>query len=188
LALIILSPSRLISHSLQSWSRTRTSGHLREFGGVKKVASALETDVLAGISGDPDDVSRRQGAFGVNSYKKPPAKGFFHFVFEAFKDLTIMILLVCAGLSLGFGIKENGVREGWYDGGSIFVAVFLVIAVSAVSNYRQNRQFEKLSQVSRNILIDVIRKGRRQQVSIFEIVVGDVVCLKIGDQVPGRRA
>ncbi|XP_039155036.1 putative calcium-transporting ATPase 13, plasma membrane-type [Eucalyptus grandis] len=158
--------------------------HLQEFGGVKKVASTLETDVSAGISGNPVDVSRRQNAFGINSYKEPPAKGFFHFVYEAFKDLTIMILLVCAGLSLGFGIKENGVKEGWYDGGSIFVAVFLVIAVSAMSNYRQNRQFEKLSRVSGNILIDVIRKGRGQQVSIFEIVVGDVVCLKIGDQVP----
>ncbi|KAK3414940.1 hypothetical protein EUGRSUZ_H00511, partial [Eucalyptus grandis] len=158
--------------------------HLQEFGGVQKVASALKTDVSIGISGDPDDVSRRQNAFGINSYKKPPAKGFFHFVVEAFKDLTIMILLVCAGLSLGFGIKENGVKEGWYDGGSIFVAVFLVIAVSAGSNYRQNRQFEKLSRVSDNILIDVIRKGRRQQISIFEIVVGDVVCLKTGDQVP----
>ncbi|KAF8014445.1 hypothetical protein BT93_H0312 [Corymbia citriodora subsp. variegata] len=158
--------------------------HLQEFGGVNKVASILETDILAGISGDPDDVSRRQNAFGVNTYKKPPAKGLYHFVVEAFKDLTIMILLVCAGLSLGFGIKENGVKEGWYDGGSIFVAVFLVIAVSAGSNYRQNRQFEKLSRVSGNILIDVIRKGRRQQVSIFEIIVGDVVCLKIGDQVP----
>ncbi|KAK3414938.1 hypothetical protein EUGRSUZ_H00509, partial [Eucalyptus grandis] len=159
-------------------------GHLQEFGGVQKVASTLETDFSAGINGDPDDVSCRQNAFGINSYKKPPAKSFFHFVVEAFKDLTIMILLVCAGLSLGFGIKEDGVKEGWYDGGSIFVAVFLVIAVSAGSNYRQNRQFEKLSQVSGNILIDVIRKGRRQQVSIFEIVVGDVVCLKIGDQVP----
>ncbi|KAL3724809.1 hypothetical protein ACJRO7_029903 [Eucalyptus globulus] len=158
--------------------------HLQEFGGVKKVASTLETDVSVGISGDPVDLSRRQNAFGVNSYKKPPAKGFFHFMFEAFKDLTIMILLVCAGLSLGFGIKKNGIKEGWYDGGSIFVAVVLVITVSAMSNYRQNRQFEKLSQVSGNILIDVIRKGRRQQVSIFEIVVGDVICLKIGDQVP----
>ncbi|KAL3724807.1 hypothetical protein ACJRO7_029901 [Eucalyptus globulus] len=158
--------------------------HLQEFGGVEKVASALKTDVSIGIGGDPDDVSRRQHAFGINSYKKPPAKGFFHFVVEALKDLTIMILLVCAGLSLGFGIKENGVKEGWYDGGSIFVAVFLVIAVSAGSNYRQNRQFEKLSRVSDNILIDVIRKGRRQQISIFEIVVGDVVCLKTGDQVP----
>ncbi|KAA8527659.1 hypothetical protein F0562_035472 [Nyssa sinensis] len=102
----------------------------------------------------------------------------------AFKDPTILILLVCAALSLGFGIKENGPKEGWYEGGSIFVAVFLVIAVSAISNFRQNRQFDKLTKVSNHIHVEVVRSGRRQQVSIFEIVVGDVVCLKIGDQVP----
>ncbi|GMP56289.1 hypothetical protein CsSME_00020837 [Camellia sinensis var. sinensis] len=105
-------------------------------------------------------------------------------MWEALKDPTIIILLVCAAFSLGFGIKENGLKEGWHDGRSIFVAVFLVIAVSAGSNFKQNRQFLKLSKVSNNILIDVVRNGRRQQVSIFEIVVGDVVCLKIGDQVP----
>ncbi|MFQ6632499.1 hypothetical protein Gotur_008506 [Gossypium turneri] len=80
--------------------------------------------------------------------------------------------------------SEHGLKDGWYDGGSIFVAVFLVIAVSAVSNYRQNRQFDKLSKVSNNIQVDVVRGGRRQQISIFDIVVGDIVCLKIGDQVP----
>ncbi|CAL5337592.1 unnamed protein product [Camellia sinensis] len=58
------------------------------------------------------------------------------------------------------------------------------MAVSAGSNFKQSRQFLKLSKVSKNIQIDVVRNGRRQQVSIFEIVVGDVVCLKIGDQVP----
>ncbi|KAL9410695.1 hypothetical protein AB3S75_044465 [Citrus x aurantiifolia] len=61
---------------------------------------------------------------------------------------------------------------------------FLVIAISAGSNFTQTLQFDKLSKVSNNIQIDVIRNGRRQQISIFEIVVGDVICLKIGDQVP----
>ena len=103
---------------------------------------------------------------------------------EAFKDLTILILLGCAVHSLVFGIKENGIKEGWYHGGSIFVAIFLVIAVSTISNFRQNRQFDKLSKVSNDIQIEVVRAGRRQQISIFEIVVGDVICLKIGDQVP----
>ncbi|XWS53902.1 hypothetical protein CRYUN_Cryun10bG0040200 [Craigia yunnanensis] len=131
-----------------------------------------------------EDIAGRHEAFGSNTYKKPPTKNFFHFVIEAFKDLIIMILLGCAALSLGFGIKEHGPKEGWYDGGSIFVAVFLVIAVSAVSNFRQNRQFDKLSKVSNNIQIDVVRGGRRQQISIFDIVVGDIVCLKIGDQIP----
>ncbi|XP_039155497.1 putative calcium-transporting ATPase 13, plasma membrane-type [Eucalyptus grandis] len=150
--------------------------HLRHFGGVNKVASALETDVNAGVSGEPDDVSHKQKVFGVNAYKQP-ARGFFHFVLEAFTDLKITIWL-------GSWIKENGVQEGWYDAGSTFVMVFLMIAMSAVSHHWQNQQFDELSRVSGNILIDVIRKGQPQQVSIFEIVVGDVVCLKIGDQVP----
>ncbi|GFP97986.1 calcium-transporting ATPase 12 plasma membrane-type [Phtheirospermum japonicum] len=87
--------------------------------------------------------------------------------------MTILILLVCAALSLAFGIREHGAREGWYEGGSIFVAVFLV-----------ERQFDKLSKISDDIKVDVVRAGRRQKVSIFDVVVGDVVFLTIGDQVP----
>ncbi|KAE8022638.1 hypothetical protein FH972_008421 [Carpinus fangiana] len=157
---------------------------LQKIGGVVGVASSLEAKVEFGILGDAEDIAHRQEAFGSNTYKKPPTKSFFHFIVEAFKDLTIFILLGCATLSLVFGIKEHGIKEGWYDGGSIFVAIILVIAVSAISNFRQNRQFDKLSKVSNNIQVDVVRAGRRQQISVFEIVVGDVVCLKIGDQVP----
>ncbi|KAK3414944.1 hypothetical protein EUGRSUZ_H00518, partial [Eucalyptus grandis] len=156
---------------------------LREFGGVSKVASALKTDVSRGISGEPDDVTRRKNAFGVNTFK-PPTKGFFHFVFEAFKDLTLMILLVCAGLSPGFAIKENGLKQGWYNGGSPFFTVFLMIVVSAVRNYRQNWQFDKSYGASGDILINVIRKGGPCEVSISDIVVGDLVCLKNNDQIP----
>ncbi|KAF7149732.1 hypothetical protein RHSIM_Rhsim02G0031000 [Rhododendron simsii] len=157
---------------------------LRKYDGVEGLACGLETNLESGISGDAEDVLRRCEAFGSNTYRRPPAKSLLYFVWEALRDPTILILLVCAALSLGFGIKEHGLEDGWYDGGSIFVAVFLVIAVSALSNFRQNRQFVKLSKVSNNIQVDVVRNGRRQQVSIFEIVVGDVVCLKIGDQVP----
>ena len=155
---------------------------LLEFGGVESVADALETDVKNGICGAVHDIALRQEVFGSNTYQT--AKSLFHFVMEAFKDLTILILLLCATLSLGSGIKEHGLKEGWYDGGSIFAAVLLIISVSTLSNFRHNRLLEKLSKVSNNIKVDVVRNGRRQQISIFEIVVGDVVCLKISDQVP----
>ncbi|RVX21752.1 putative calcium-transporting ATPase 13, plasma membrane-type [Vitis vinifera] len=155
---------------------------LLEFGGVESVADALETDVKNGICGAVHDIALRQEVFGSNTYQT--AKSLFHFVMEPFKDLTILILLLCATLSLGSGIKEHGLKEGWYDGGSIFAAVLLIISVSTLSNFRHNRLLEKLSKVSNNIKVDVVRNGRRQQISIFEIVVGDVVCLKISDQVP----
>ncbi|CAA6658980.1 unnamed protein product [Spirodela intermedia] len=97
----------------------------------------------------------------------------------------LLILLACAALSLGFGIKEHGVREGWYDGASIFLAVFLVVLVSACSNFRQARRFFRLSEeCGSNIRVSVVRDGRRREVSISDVVVGDIVCLSIGDQVP----
>ena len=176
--------NKIDQSSLTELVKEKNIEKLQIVGGVDGVASSLETNVECGIHGNVEDIAHRHKAFGSNTYKRPPKKSFFHFVVEAFKDLTILILLGCAVLSLVFGIKENGIKEGWYDGGSIFVAIFLVIAVSTISNFRQNRQFDKLSKVSNNIQIEVVRAGRRQQISIFEIVVGDVICLKIGDQVP----
>lgn len=164
--------------------KNKDSHTLRLLGGVEGVATALGTNPEYGINGDAEDVSRRSQLFGTNTYHKPPPKGLLHFVLEAFKDTTILILLVCAALSLGFGIKEHGAEEGWYEGGSIFVAVVLVIVVSAFSNFTQARQFDKLSKISNNIKVEVVRKARRLQISIFDLVVGDIVFLKIGDQIP----
>lgn len=49
----------------------------------------------------------------------------------------------------------------------------------------QNKKFEKLlSKVSNSIQVDVVRNKRRQQILLSNVVVGDVICLKIGDQVP----
>ncbi|XVE62819.1 hypothetical protein DITRI_Ditri06bG0150600 [Diplodiscus trichospermus] len=155
-----------------------------QYGGVKQVATLLQSDLKNGIPGDDIDIGIRTKVFGANKYQQKPANSFFSFVLEAFKDTIIIILLVCAVLSLAFGIKQHGLKEGWYDGGSIIVAVILVVVVSAVSNYRQSKQFEELSHESKDIRVQVVRNGRHHPVSIFDLVVGDVVSLKIGDQVP----
>ncbi|TXG65923.1 hypothetical protein EZV62_007198 [Acer yangbiense] len=62
--------------------------------------------------------------------------------------------------------------DWWYDGGSIIVAGFLVAIVSAVSNFKQKIQFERLSNVSSDIEVEVVRDGRLRPVSIFDIVAG----------------
>ncbi|KAJ0742543.1 putative P-type Ca(2+) transporter [Helianthus annuus] len=155
---------------------------LRRADGVKGLAKTLDTHLQNGIDGQ--DLDERITVFGSNTYQKPPPKGLFYFVAEAFKDVTILILMGCTVLSLGFGIKEDGIKEGWYEGGSILLAVFLVIIVSAVSNFRQEKQFDSLSKISNNIKTDVVREGRRQKISIFDIVVGDIVVLNVGDQIP----
>ncbi|RDX60545.1 Calcium-transporting ATPase 9, plasma membrane-type, partial [Mucuna pruriens] len=62
--------------------------------------------------------------------------------------------------------------------------LLLPFCLPAVSDYRQSLQFQNLNAEKQNIKLEVIRGGRTVQISIFDIVVGDLVPLKIGDQVP----
>nr|GMD65532.1 putative calcium-transporting ATPase 13, plasma membrane-type [Ipomoea batatas] len=176
--------SNLDQSSLAKLVGEKSLKNLDNIGGIESIASSIGSHLQNGINGDTEDISRRNEVYGRNTYPRPPTKSLFQFVWDMFKDPTIIILLVCAALSLAFGMKEDGAKEGWYDGGSIFVAVFLVISVSAISDFRQSRQFEKLSKISSNIQVEVVRSGRRKYISIFEVVVGDLIWLKTGDQIP----
>ncbi|KAL6888430.1 hypothetical protein ACP4OV_009456 [Aristida adscensionis] len=171
---------------LTTMTRDHNYSMLQEYGGVKGLASKLKTNLERGIRGDEADLSCRANAFGPNRYPRKKGRSFWVFLWEACQDLTLVILIIAAVISLVLGIATEfkGVKEGWYDGSSIAFAVFLVIVVTAVSDYKQSLQFQHLNEEKQNIQVEVIRGGRRIQVSIFDIVVGDVVALKIGDQVP----
>ncbi|XP_057733368.1 calcium-transporting ATPase 9, plasma membrane-type-like isoform X2 [Arachis stenosperma] len=76
------------------------------------------------------------------------------FVWDACKDLTLIILMVAAAASLVLGIKSEGIKEGWYDGRSMAFAVILVIVVTATSDYKQSLQFRDLNEEKRNIHLE----------------------------------
>ncbi|KAJ7555678.1 hypothetical protein O6H91_05G050200 [Diphasiastrum complanatum] len=157
---------------------------LTDLGGLEGLGKLLRTDLEKGIDDDPEELQRRKLAYGENTYPRKSPKNFLIFLWEACQDTTLIILMVCAALSLTLGMIVNGPTKGWYDGVSITFAVFLVIIVTACSDYKQSLQFRSLSEEKRNIQIQVARGGRRLKVSIYELVVGDVVPLQIGDQVP----
>ncbi|KAG6740051.1 hypothetical protein POTOM_057685 [Populus tomentosa] len=151
---------------------------------VKGVADALKTDIEKGIHEDDADLLKRKNAFGSNTYPQKKGRTFWMFLWEAWQDLTLIILMVAAVASLVLGMKTEGVKEGWYEGASIAFAVILVIVVTAISDYKQSLQFQNLNEEKRNIHLEVTRGGRRVEVSIYDIVAGDVIPLNIGDQVP----
>ncbi|KAK4754923.1 hypothetical protein SAY87_008680 [Trapa incisa] len=165
-------------------TRDHNSVALEEYGGVKGLSDLLKTNLDKGIHGEDADLLARRNMFGSNTYPQKRGRGFWMFLWEAWQDLTLVILIIAAVASLVLGIKTEGIKEGWYDGGSIAFAVILVIVVTAISDYRQSLQFQNLNEEKRNIHLEVVRGGRRVEVSIYDIVVGDVVPLNIGDQVP----
>lgn len=157
---------------------------LQELGGVKGITYLLKTSPEKGIKEDAQELEERRKGFGANNYPRQPPKRFWVYVRDACKDLTLIILMFCGIISLGLKMKTHGVKEGWYDGVSIAFAVIIVILVTSITDYRQSLQFSILNEEKRNVQVDVIRGGRRKQISIFDLVVGDIVFLKIGDQVP----
>ncbi|KAH1147535.1 hypothetical protein GLYMA_15G167500v4 [Glycine max] len=169
---------------LASISREHDTAALQQYGGVVGLSNLLKTNSEKGIHGDDADLLKRRNAFGSNNYPRKKGRNFLMFMWDACKDLTLVILMVAAAASLALGIKSEGIKEGWYDGGSIAFAVILVIVVTAISDYKQSLQFRDLNEEKRNIHLEVVRGGRRVEISIYDIVVGDVIPLNIGNQVP----
>ncbi|KAH6828721.1 autoinhibited Ca2+-ATPase 11 [Perilla frutescens var. hirtella] len=155
---------------------------LTKLKGVEGLAERLNVSLDDGVNSG--DVPTRQDVFGPNVYTEKPSKSFWLFLWDALHDVTLIILIVCAVVSVGVGLATEGWPKGTYDGLGIIVSILLVIFVTAVSDYRQSLQFKELDKEKKKIFIQVIRDGIRQKISIYDLVVGDMVHLSIGDQVP----
>ncbi|XP_041997818.1 putative calcium-transporting ATPase 11, plasma membrane-type [Salvia splendens] len=155
---------------------------LTKLKGTEGLAERLNVSVDEGVKSE--DVPTRKSVFGPNLYTEKPSKSFWMFLWEAFHDVTLVVLIVCALVSVGVGLATEGWPKGMYDGLGIILSILLVVMVTAVSDYRQSLQFKELDKEKKKIFIQVTRDGSRQKISIYELVVGDIVHLSIGDQVP----
>ncbi|KAJ4458401.1 ion-transporting P-type ATPase [Paratrimastix pyriformis] len=168
---------------------SRSLDALELFGGSAAIAQHLHTDLQSGLS--EKELERRHErieAFGVNHIPGAPPKNFFVILWGALTDVTIIILICAAVLSLVLGIVFPDPTEtvpGYVDGVAILVAVAIVGLVTASNDWSKDRQFRKLNERKTDIPIKVTRDGQHtQQISIFDLVVGDVVELTSGDTVP----
>ena len=71
------------------------------YGGVEGLAQKLNSNIVTGLSGDSQDISNRQIAFGKNYIPPKEPQPFWKLVFEALQDLTLIVLLICAVISIG---------------------------------------------------------------------------------------
>lgn len=146
------------------------------------MAKVVNVTLKDGVSSDK--VSHRQHIFGFNRLAEKPSRGFWMFVWDAMQDLTLIILMACALVSIGVGIPTEGFPKGVYDGVGITLSIILIVCVTSVSDYRQSLQFKDLENEKKNVIIQVTRNRNRQKISIYDLVVGDIVHLSIGDIVP----
>lgn len=159
----------------------------------------LQTDAENGLSIGDEDVKQieRVKVYGLNILPERKTKSFLRLAWEAFNDKTMILLSVAAVISFALGLYQTlgqppefdsegheVVKVEWVEGVAIMIAVLVVVLVGAVNDYQKERQFAKLNKKKEDRDIIVIRNGNENLISINDLMVGDVICLKTGDVVP----
>ncbi|XP_030748686.1 plasma membrane calcium-transporting ATPase 2 isoform X3 [Sitophilus oryzae] len=170
---------------------------VHELGGVQEICKKLYTSPSEGLSGSNVDLEHRRETFGSNSIPPKPPKTFLQLVWEALQDITLIILEVAAIVSLGLsfyqpqqeesesGFDDDETSHGWIEGLAILISVIVVVLVTAFNDYTKERQFRGLqSRIEGEHKFSVIRQGEVKQISVSDIVVGDICQVKYGDLLP----
>lgn len=87
-------------------------------------------------------------------------------------------------MSLVIGILTEGIETGWIEGFAIFIAVFIIVSVTAINNYLKEKQFRKLYAQLDNREVNVTRQGKIHSISIYDLLVGDIMKIDTGEVFP----
>lgn len=168
-----------------------------DYGSVEGLCARLRTDPANGIPQNNEELERRKAVFGANEIPPQPPKSFLQLVWEALQDVTLIILLVSAIVSLalsfyrppddgsGKGLDDSEHDAGWIEGVAILISVVVVVLVTALNDYTKERQFRGLqAKIETEHRFAVIRGGNQIQIVVNELVVGDIAQVKYGDLLP----
>ncbi|CAN6661635.1 calcium-transporting ATPase 2 [Trichomonascus vanleenenianus] len=172
---------------------------LRELGGISKLAQIFQTDLSHGLTTDTIERTRqdRVASYGENRLPERKAKSLLQLMWIAMKDKVLIILSIAAIVSLALGLYETFGQpaerdaEGrvipkveWVEGVAIIVAVLIVVVVGAGNDWQKERQFVKLNKKKEDRKVKVMRNGAPCEISIYDVVVGDLMMLEPGDMIP----
>ena len=117
---------------------------------------------------------------GKNVLTPKKKKSFISHLFKNLSDPVIKILLFALGVNLFFVFRGGDI----YESIGIAISVILATVISTLSERGSEAAFEKLSEQFSDVSYRVRREGRVRELPLSEIVVGDVVLVGAGENIP----
>lgn len=161
--------------------------------GVSVPKQTPETAHAHGTHGKHDETFiDRKRVFSDNRLPVKKGKSLLQLMWITYNDKVLILLSIAAVVSLAIGLYQtfgqphpNGEAPvEWVEGVAIIVAIVIVVVVGSMNDYQKERQFAKLNKKKQDRLVKVIRSGKTIEISIFDVLVGDVLHLEPGDMVP----
>lgn len=138
----------------------------------------IDKNKRIGLTDEQVKLSREQ--HGKNVLTPPQRTSLWKLYLDKYRDPIIQILLVAAFVSLILAFIEKNFMETI----GIFVAVFLATTVGFYFERDAAKKFNLLTALSEEQPVKVRRNGKVMEIPRHDVVVGDVVLVEVGDEVP----
>lgn len=135
-----------------------------------------------------EEVIRSREQYGANVLTQLEKSPWWVKFLQKFADPLIIILLVAGLLSIGisfyeyFGLHESS--DVFFEPVGIFIAILLATGLAFLFEYKADKEFSILNKVNDDELVTVIREGHHRQIAKKDVVVGDIVIIGTGDEIP----
>lgn len=140
----------------------------------------LSYNDVVGLGLSDAQVAENRAKHGENVLTPPEKTPLWKLYIEKYSDPIIRILLVAAMLSLALSYFNGEFAEVI----GIFLAIFLATTISFYFERDAAKKFDVLTAMEDDEAVKVVRNGNVVEVSKRDVVVGDVVALNVGDEVP----
>ncbi|KAK0742473.1 hypothetical protein B0T21DRAFT_361461 [Apiosordaria backusii] len=155
----------------------------------------VKTDSHATASGRDDSgdaFSSRKRVFSDNRLPAKKGKNLLQLMWITYNDKVLILLSVAAVISLAIGLYQTFGQEHdptnpgveWIEGVAIIAAIAIVVIVGSLNDFQKERQFAKLNKKKQDRVVRAIRSGKTVEISVFDVLVGDVLHLEPGDLIP----
>ena len=126
------------------------------------------------------EVLQSREKYGANLLTPPKRPSLLKLYLEKFEDPVVRVLLIAAVFSLIISVIENEYAETI----GIIAAILLATGIGFYFEYDANKKFDLLNAVNEETLVKVIRNGRIQEIPRKDVVVGYIVVLETGEEIP----
>ena len=125
---------------------------------------------------------------GANLLTPPKKAPLWRLFLEKFRDPLIVILMVAACLSIGIACYEYGFLDEaptvFFEPVGIVVAILLATGLAFLFEHKAEKEFSVLNQVNDDEPVEVVRDGAATKTPKRDVVVGDILLLETGQEVP----
>jgi len=125
-------------------------------------------------------VAESRKKHGANILTPPKRDPWWKLFLEKFDDPVIRILLIAAVIAIGVGFIDGQFVEGI----GIIAAILLATVLAFFNEFKANKEFDILIKANDEVQVKVIRDGGFHSIPKKDVVVGDLVLIEVGEEIP----